>query len=331
MTRILSYLFLSIIVLDGARAIAAPGPDMSKFSWRAVEIYGNRAIEDKVVMADLPVKLGASIVEGKKELDTWCSALAGRITVTSAQCNTVFLRGDRAYLVIDIVERGDNRSEKIEATKGKTDLKLDAALSALSEEIRKQEEESFFARKDTSPDLTNSNFLDYKDKTLHDLAQKLHAQVSPRAEEVIKVATESSSDEQRRAATFLLNWAGDPVKTIRAARRLVLDNDQGVRNSATNFVLAFVRLVRDKELLDQIAEDLFSQVQLPAHTDRNKALYAILQLQKVVDQPGTIMTPSRIKILEDIVARSHLPNISVPARRILQVAQEQAAVIKAAR
>jgi hypothetical protein len=331
MMRTLNHLLLSFVTLFWSVAIAAPAPDTSKLSWRAVEIYGNRTIDDKVVMADLPVKLGASITQGKPELDSWCAALSGRLSVASAQCNTVYLRADRAYLVIDIVERAEGKAAVIALPNGGSNVKLDPKLLELSEEMRKLEEQSFFTQKDSSPDLTNTRFLDYNDKTLHEFAQKLHTQSSPQADQVIKVATGSSSNEQRRAATLLLNWVGDPVKSIQATRHLMLDSDQGVRNNITNFVLAFVKLVKDKELLNQIADDLFSQVQLPTHTDRNKALYAILQLQKIVDSQTPIVTPSRAKVLEDIVARSHLPNISAPARRILQVAQEQAAAAKDAR
>jgi hypothetical protein len=296
----------------------------SSFTWRAVEIYGNKVASDDLVLDGLPMKLGSASTASKAELNQWCSSAAARLKVESVSCATVFLRRDRAYLVLDIVEADAEPATPIKSTApiGHSVEPVDSSALKLGTEFQEFSRQRFFAGQDNSVDKSNTEYLDFTDDALKVKAKEIHAIARASSNVIVGAALRSADLSERRRAAYLLNWVGNPGETIQVVHSLMLDSDPEIRNTVTNFVMAFLGQISSPEVLSAIQTELFTQVRMPSHTDRNKALYA-LQEMTVTMKAGLLVTPEQLKVLEDIIARSHLPNIAGPARYVLQTARER--------
>jgi hypothetical protein len=113
---------------------------------------------------------------------------------------------------------------------------------------------------------------------MNEITRELSLKTPPYRANLLAVLANAKDPESRRRAANLLNWDLQPAADISRAVRLLDDPDSGVRNNISRFALKFVGEVMNFEDQKSLVDAFTTQLERPTHGDRNKALYAILNL-----------------------------------------------------
>jgi len=314
---------LAALVVIGASAATSAQPGLpaqsgrlsepdTPFVWRDFEIMGNEHVTRQQIIDAIPLTLGEEFEREEQDVwDQWAGAVRAKFGFDEVHITRLKWFPDHSvYLVVDIVEVGRPGAERFRRRPVG-----DAALPADVHEAYKHLERLWFERR--VGERLEGEYKTFSDPELDALAERLHALAAPARERVLTVLRESADDHLRADAAMILNWVGDPGRTIPQAIALLDDPSPDVRNNITRYAMPFLRRMNDPALHDAVTAALIKQIGYPSHGDRNKAISGLMMLtQSNPEIRGRILREAGDHI-RTIADTSVIPNVAGPARALL--------------
>lgn len=286
----------------------APSPT---WTWAAVEYFGPVARAE--VLAELPIALGSQRTgEELQTLVTWCGDFAEARGLAWSECSELRYGDGRAIVLVELGRSGPTlRPAPTGASEGPADV-LEVYVR-----LRARQSELFEAQsQDGLLESFEAGYLSWSDPQLSELAAEL-ARITPPHREALVALTLGAADPASRArAGTLLNWAGDHPLSIPAVLPALADPDDGVRNNVSRYYLHAFKTLDDPAAVPALVEALVAQADLPDMSDRNKALYSLLQLARRFPEARGALAVA-IPVARRIAQTSILPNVAGAARDLL--------------
>jgi hypothetical protein len=153
------------------------------------------------------------------------------------------------------------------------------------------------------------------DPTARSLELKLHNYAVGHEDELLGVLRDSSSAEQRQIAAATLGYARESRGQIMALVAATQDPDADVRNNATRAL--GVLASSSPQVADQIrAEPFIEMLKSGVWTDRNKALFVLVELTKT--RNPALLANLRAQALQPLIEMAKWRDVHAePARMIL--------------
>ena len=313
------------MVLALGHLSAASAAEEAPWTWAGLEILGNHAVP-RAAIEEL-ITIPASGTWRKGDPPVWkesCAAVKERFDFADVLCPGEPLRvfdGRKAYLVVDVVEKGREGMLKFrEAPTGSVPF-ANEEMVRLSVELDAKTMAAGMAGHGYS-ETGDKGYLSYVDRkgTNEDLTPTVErlAHLVPRYRDNLFAVLRSEADrEARRRAATLLNWAGDPDGTMKKTLPLLDDPDPGVRNNLSRYMTHFSGQVTSKRLRHRMIDAFVLQLDLPSHGDRNKGLYNLLSIAQARPDDRAYILERAADSLRYLSGNSILFNVQGPARELL--------------
>ncbi len=311
-------------------AATAPGETrpaaQAPWTWSGIEILGNHHVPRAEIEKLIPIPMG-----GPYSLDDppfWkdsCTVVERTFGFAMVTCGERPLRvfdGRKAYLIVDVVERGNEKLLKFRPAPQGTIPFADPRMVALSDELGKKSMSAAMAGHPYQ-ESGEKGYLTYTDATgknedVSSLVDQLARLVPPHRDNLFAVLRDEQDPGKRQSAANLLNWSGgDLDTTVREAIRLLDDPDAGVRNNLSRFMTQFVGKVGSKRLRRQLLDAFIFQIQRPGHGDRNKGLYDLLAMAKASPDDRAWIRRHGIEEIRYLAENSIIFNVKGPAEELL--------------
>ena len=317
---------LLLMTVLAAGAADTPAPAQAPWTWSGIEILGNHHVPRAEIEKLIPVPIG-----GPYSLDDppfWkesCAAVERTFGFAKVECGERPLRvfdGRKAYLIVDVVERGNERFLAFRAAPRGTVPFRDPQIVSLSDGLGKKTLSAAMAGHPYR-ESGAKGYLSYTDETgknedVTPLVEQLARLVPPHRDNLFDVLRGEQDAGKRQSAANLLNWSGrDLDDTIREAIPLLDDPDAGVRNNLSRFMIQFVGKVRSKRLRRQLIDAFVFQIQRPGHGDRNKGLYDLLAMAKESPEDRWWIRRHGIEPIRYLARNSIVFNVKGPAEELL--------------
>ncbi len=315
---------VGLVVLLACLTRAAAADD-APWTWAGLEILGNhhvpRAEIEKLIV------IPASGEWRKGDPPVWkesCAAVKERFGFAEVLCPDKPLRvfgGRKAYLIVDVVEKGSEAVMKFrDAPTGTVPFANDEMVRICQETDTKTMAAGMAG--DGYSETGTKGYLFYEDKSgkkedLTAAVERLAFLVPQYRDNLFAILREEADVNARRLAATLLNWAGDVDHTMRETLPLLDDPDDGVRNNLSRFMIHFSGQVKSRRLRHRMIDAFVQELDLPSHYDRNKGLYNLLAIaQAQPDERGYILEHGGDSI-RYLGENSILFNVRDPARDLL--------------
>jgi hypothetical protein len=298
------------------------------WTWAGTEILGNHKVPRSEIEKLIPIPIGEAWHKG--DAPFWTESCAGvqrRFDFAAVECGKVPLRvfiGRKAYLIVDIVEKGREDFLKFrEAPSGSVAFGNDEMVS-LSAEVSEKTMAAGIAGHGYS-ESGLKGYLTYEDKTgtnedLNPQIERLARLVPQYRDNLMEILRSEKDPNQRMAAATLLNWTGGDVEsTMAEALPFLEDPDPGVRNNVSRFMIKFSGSVKSKRLRHRLIDAFVQEIDRPSHGDRNKGLYNLLDIAKSQpDDRGYIRSHGE-RSIQYLAENSILFNVQGPAQELLEL------------
>lgn len=287
-----------------------PEPD-TPFVWRDFEIMGQERVTRQQIIDAIPLTLGAEFLREEQDIwDGWAEDIRAKFGFDEVHITRLKWFPDHSvYLVVDVVEPGRPGVERF-----RPHPNGDATVPADVREAYKRLESLWMERR--AGVRLDGDYKTFSDPELNDLAERLHALAATVREQVLTVLRESADDGARTDAAMILNWVGEPEKTIPLAIALLDDPSSDVRNNITRYALPFLRRASDPALRQSVVEALIKQIGYPSHGDRNKALSGLMMLSQADPEIRERVLREAGDSIRTIADTSVIPNVVGPARAL---------------
>jgi hypothetical protein len=286
--------------------------------WAGIEVIGtDAATAEKIRTLDI-VTIGSTFKaqKAKHYCEKCKKIIRSKTKFKNAYCGLVWYGDQTAYLTVETegkqihnnllrtIPENQNAIVKIPEELNEVFLKWESRMSALM----------FSRNLDKS---TDSN-----DPLLHELEVKLSKLVPTYNHTILDVIHYSPDVIERQKAAQLFTWSNHAENLPHVLEwDLLLDPHPGVRNDVARSFSSSMEKIKDEELLKKLMPVYCKQAALPSHTDRNKALYSILNIIKT--HPNLISTLNEnIPCKKNITYISNvsiLENVRDPAKDILKI------------
>lgn len=286
-------------------------------SLQDVEVLGNKRIAREAILSGFPLQMNMPLTSDMSSFKAWCDMLETRLHVPFARCSMVGFGGGKIYAVVDVVEAGDESKLKIKEKTSYRDIELNSDLYKLSRQLTSVWIEKLKQNVGVKSFVSGGVFLDYDDPELSLMAKQLFLLASVQKQTIFDVLLYSKSESQRTEAAHLLNWCGDPQAAMLKAMIAFRDESSSVRNNLVQFISFYFTYIPSADIRHLIS-DLAWQLNLPSHTDRNKALGVLfLLLKKHPEIAGQVRELAEDQITY-LAKNSVLPNVGGVAKKILE-------------
>jgi len=307
--------FLHLAVPTLAEEPSDGEPTAPQWRWADFEVLGYRTVTRAVILDPPPVELGTPIPEEERPWEPWCEELEERLDLHRARCSPVYFAGGDGYLVIDVIEKGDEERDHFRP-EPEGEVEIPAEVRRRFDALEARQMELF--RTGTPPrESAEGGFLDYDEPRMHELVTELRELVPPLRERLLEAVATDADAEDRAAAARLLNWAGDVTDSIARVHRHLDDPSVLVRNNISRFTLHHVHRVESPEVRRSLVEVLCRQVARPSHADRNKALYSLLHLSQTFPGELPAIRAGCGEPIATLAERSVLGNVRDPAAELV--------------
>jgi hypothetical protein len=319
--RILS---TAAIVILGCSPVAAA--EDAPWTWAGMEILGNHKVPRSEIEKLIPIPVGGEYHKGDAPFWTEaCGEVRTKFGFASVNCGDRPLRvfdGRKAYLIVDIVEKGQERFMEFRAAPAGSVPFANEEMVSISAELATKTMNAAMAGH-YYKEIVEKGHLAYVDPTGNN--EDLGPQVARLAElvpqykdNVFDVLRRERDSNNRREAATLLNWCGGDVEqTLRVTPSFLDDPDEGVRNIVSRFMLHFVGDVKSKKLRHQLIDAFIFQIQRPGHGDRNKAVYSLLEIAKASPADRSYMRRHGGEPIRYLAENSVIFNVQGPAQELL--------------
>lgn len=318
---------LLLLVVFGASFAAVGARDETAWSWAGLEILGSRRVPRSEIEKLVPIPLGEAYHQGDAPFWTEaCAQVKVRFDFASVDCGDRPLRvfvGRKAYLIVDIVEKGDEERMRFrEAPTGSVAFGSERMLAIFGEL-------SSITMKAAIAGLPYNEsgrrgYLEYlepkgENEDLGPRVEELARLVPSQRENLLEVLRGERNPEHRQQAANFLNWAGgDLEKLLRRTLPLLDDPDPGVRNNLSRFMIKFVGQVSSRRFQRRLIDAFILQIERPSHGDRNKGLYNLLEIAKAMPEGLAYLRRGREPI-RYLAENSIIFNVQGPAQELLDL------------
>lgn len=286
-------------------------------SLQGVEVLGNKLIARETILSGFPLQTNTPLPSDMSSLKAWCDTLEVRLHVPFARCGIVGFGGGKVYAVVDVVEAGDESKLKTPEKIPYRDIELNSDLYKLSRQLTSVWIEKLKKNAGVKSFVSRGVFLDYDDQELSLLANQLFLLASVQKQAIFDVLLYSKSESQRTEAAHLLNWCGDPQAAMIKAMVAFRDESSSVRNNLVQFISFYFSYIPSADIQHLIG-DLAWQLNLPSHTDRNKALGVLFLLLKKHPEMAREVKELAEDQITYLAKNSVLPNVGGVAKKILE-------------
>ena len=290
-------------------------PQQPQWKWTDIELMGHRSVSREEILKHIPLKAGTPFAADRPQWMKWEKDLQQQFGFHAVHISAVRFVGGKGYLVVNIVETAGDAASFREQPTGSVEIpdNLLDAYRTLSEY-----QQQLFEKGTPSPENGRNGFLDYRDPELSRLAKAVVRVAEGHRKLLLKVIAEDANAENRAKAATLLNWAGETQTSMQDVLPFLNDPSMGVRNNLTRFMLHYFDQIESIEVKRAITDAVVPQLDWPSHGDRNKAIYALLNLSK--DDPEAVAyigkkAGDRIRYIAE---NSILFNVRDPAREMLE-------------
>jgi hypothetical protein len=301
---------------DKASKEAMPEQQPIVWKWTNFELMGHHSVSREKITKHIPLKIGTDYQTDRESWKKWSADLEKQFDFHSVKISAVRFVGGKAYLVVNVIERGNERVLEFRPTPtGSVELPADVL-----ETYRKMStySQSLFEKGTPPHEKSDDGFLDYEEAEMSQMATELFQIVPQHRLLLLKALDEESELRIRATAATLLNWAGDVEKSMVASLPYLDDPSSGVRNNLTRFMLHYFDRVESAESRRQIIDAIIPQLSRPSHGDRNKAIYALSMLAEKDDDSLDYIMSKAGKQIRYIADNSILFNVRDPAKELLK-------------
>ncbi len=314
-------LFFGLLAVLPAASCADEAP---QWTWTGFEVVGQRTSTRDEILASPPVELGTPYDYDRDAIGAWCRELEERLDLHHARCSPVRFAGGEAYLVVNVVEKGDEHRTRLRPPpEGEVTLAT-AEIRELFEQLESRQW-ALFEQGKPPRESSDEGYLDYDDEEMHGYVVRLRELLPPHRENLFEVIARDRDAEKRGAAARLLNWAGDTAESIARVHPYLDDPSVLVRNNLARFMLHYVDQVESAEVRRSVIGALADMLERPSHADRNKAVYGLLNLAKARADDRAYVLEAAGESLERLAEQSILVNVRDPAQELLALARGEPA------
>ena len=302
-----------VIGLHGFFAVESQAAE--DWKWTGFEVVGSHSVSRDKIIAELPIKVGDTYKEDQPQWQKWCDNLKKKFDFYHAGCSSVRFLDFRAFLVVDIVEKGEEYRLKFR-NPPKDDIAIkDPQIFAWYDQLMARLWE-LFDEGVSAGEHTNGDYLDFKDDRMHELVGKL-VEKSPASKDNLIEIIKADKDSQKRAkAAWLLNWALTPVDSIESVYSYLDDPVRLVRNDISRFMSHWTADVKDEQLQKGLVDAFVLQMKRPSHADRNKSLSNLESLITSIPNLGPYLKATGGSEIDHIAANSVLENVGGLAKNL---------------
>ena len=310
-------------------SVAALAADEEPWTWAGIEILGNHDVprEEIEKLVEVPIGEGYSVGDAPFWKDA-CAAVRQRYDLAAVNCPDGPLRvfdGRKAYLVVDIVEKGNERLLQFRKPPSKNVPLENDEMRRVFDELSDKTLKAAMAGHPYQEDGAKGYLVYVAREGAEDvspLVERLAEIVPQHRDNLLAVLRDEKDLGQRRTAANLLNWAGgDLEKLIRSSMPHLDDPDAGVRNNVSRFMIAFVDRVKKKSLRHDLIDAFVLQIQRPSHGDRNKGIYNLLEIAQKWPEDRAHIRNSGGATLRYLADNSIVFNVRDPARELLALVE----------
>jgi hypothetical protein len=297
---------------------SGPAIAQQQYRWTSLEVIGPEPLPEKAEIEKLlPFKLGdlASDDSFFKLYDELESTLNRKWPGGRFQVSALRFMGGEQYLIVDryypeFLPVAKTFPENNELRVPERLLELNQALQSRGEIL--------FDQGTPAGEDSSEGFKNYADPEMASVVEQLNREVPPQREYLLKVLAESSNAGQRALAAELLNWSREHRENLEVCIEATNDPADLVRNNVTRYLLAFTSSFDEAEARKKLIEALAWQMRMPDHTDRNKALYAILHLLEEYPEDAEFVQQQAGITIRRLAKQSILSNVGETAKLILE-------------
>ncbi len=310
-----------LVVMLAAGAVTSPvvaQDDQPRWRWADFEVCGQRTVTREQIIDHLPLEIGTPYATDFESWKAWAASLEQEFDFHAVRISAVRYVDKRAFLVVNIVEHGDeDRLAFREAPTGS--VLMPQALVDAQDELNVILREQF-EKGTPSPENADKGYLDYALESAQPLTARLAELAPPHRETLVRIVKEDADRDKRARAATLLNWAGDVERSILELHEYVDDPDGGVRNNLTRFTLHFLDRLESPESQQAFIRAMATQLRKPGHGDRNKAVSALSRMYEF--HPDTLPYIMEVagEEIERIAEQSILSNVGGVAKNLLAAA-----------
>jgi hypothetical protein len=312
------------ILLAGLASVAAQVE--TAWTWAGLEILGNHHVARSEIEKLIPIPIGEAYHRGNAPFwSEGCARVLRQFDFASVDCGDRPLRvydGHKAYLIVDIVERGREDLLKLRKPPSGSVPFGSGRMLELNAELETRTTKAAMAGHGYS-ESGDRGYLSYSDpngvnEDLSPLVEELARLVPQYRENLLEILRREKSADRRREAAILLNWAGgDLEELLRRTIPLLDDPDDGVRNNLSRFMIQFVGQVNSGRLRRRLIDVFIDEIGRPSHGDRNKGLYNLLFIAKAWPVERVQMRRRGGEAIRYLAENSILFNVQGPAQELL--------------
>ena len=289
------------------------------WKWAGFEIIGNHKVSRDEVLKLIPIKPGDKYQQDPTLWHEWCDKIKSSFKFIAADCSAVRYANFDAYLVIDLVEQGQEYRIQFRKTPTGSVPLVTPEIKVIYDGLYKRLWELF--NLGTPPhEISNNGYLDYADPAMHDYVLELLKVVPPFTKNLFDVLKNDKDPQKRADAANFLNWTvNDLEQNIQEANKLLDDPSSEVRNNISRFTVKFVDKLKSDSARHDMIDQLLLQLNRPSHGDRNKAIYNLLFLAQKFPQDSGYMKEKGLALIQYIAETSVLSNVRDPAKDLLKL------------
>jgi len=321
----------SLLVVVFVGSFLVPAADEAPWFWAGLEILGNHKVPRAEIEKMITIPIGGEYHRGDAPFWTEsCAEVQKKFDFAAVKCGDRPLRvfdGRKAYLIVDIVERGHEDLLKFgEAPSGSVPFANDEMVR-ISGELSAKTMAGAMAGQYYN-ESAKQGYLTYTDPTgknedLTPQVQRLAQLVPQHRDNVLAVLRGESDPKKRQEAATLLNWAGgDPAKTLGQSLPFLNDPDEGVRNNVSRYMIQFVGEVKSKKVRHQLIDAFVDQLARPSHGDRNKGIYNLLGIANAWPSDRGYIRAHGGESIRYLAENSILFNVKPPAQELLALVDQ---------
>lgn len=290
----------------------------AEWAWDGFEILGNHSAPRAEIIKHIPVRVGDKYTEDQPAWKKWCEDLVTTFSFASAECSAVRFSDFKAYLVVDIVEKGSEYRSKFRKAPSQNLTLADKDIIATYDALQKRLWD-LFAQGKPPAESWAEGFLDYSDSQMHKQVLELVKKVPAYRKNILHVLANDRDPAKRMSAADLLNWAGKGSKSVVHTHRLLDDPHSGVRNQLSRFMTHFVGEVHSDRRLKKVIDSILLQLNRTSHGDRNKALFNLIEIVRSKPALLAYIEKKGLSLIRYVAENSVLSNVAGPAKDLLSL------------
>ncbi|MFO1258148.1 MAG: hypothetical protein U1E78_07070 [Gammaproteobacteria bacterium] len=302
-------LSLLLYVLSIHNGVTLNKDELFEGTWDGVEVMGGNDQQASLVRTLIPIKIGASFSPDKDNLKLWCEAVKKKID-SSISCSIIGYIEGKYYFNVEILPRDAKKDRFRKIPMNSKNITVPTSLSILYSSWE-QKLTDLMKQGAVPKQFYKDGYLQCSDHELQLIAKDLAKKTPQYTDVLLDILRYSHDFEERIKAATLISWSKHPddVVIVIIKENLLNDSSAGVRNELTRSFSYLINDVSNQKILKKAISALCEQLNLPYHSDRTKALAALIALSQNNVNLAPFMSCECKDTLSYIAARSILPNV----------------------